>query len=427
MKKIVSQIIVFVVQKERAVIAALVVAAILLGSAYSLYLGNNLRYPDEEDYYSIAVNLVTSQVYTIDGSHPTAFRPPGYPLILAFFALVNSSVIFLRIINFIALGVSIYLLHRILREQVAPLSGVIGGLLVFAYPVLFYTAGTLYPQTIAGCLLLLIIYMSSRKRSSVVPHALIGFLFGYLVLMIPNVLAILPVLLIWMVIIDKTKIRYAAIVFLVAILTITPWTIRNYTTFGTFVFISSNFGLNLLLGNSENTTPNAGVTVDISKYDAVASKLDEIERDAYYRSAAIRFISENRYYTVKMYFLKLANHFNYRNQLETGSEASRMGDIIMLLSYGFILLLVIVRMILSRRYPLSLLELLILLLYLGNALVSAVFFTRIRFRLPFDLLLIIIAATSLHHGIMVIFSSQDLLSSSNSVPMKSASRPGRRR
>jgi hypothetical protein len=144
----------FVVQKERAVIAALVVAAILLGSAYSLYLGNNLRYPDEEDYYSIAVNLVNIQVYTIDGSHPTAFRPPGYPLILAFFAFVNSSVIFLRIINFIALGVSIYLLHRILREQVAPLYGVI-------------------------------------DRSSLFLYALIGFLFVYLVLMIPNVLAIL--------------------------------------------------------------------------------------------------------------------------------------------------------------------------------------------------------------------------------------------
>jgi hypothetical protein len=47
-----------------------------------------------------------------------------------------------------------------------------------------------------------------------------------------------------------------------------------------------------------------------------------------------------------------------------------------------------VRVVLWRRFPFAGLELLLLWLYIGGGLAYAVYFTRIRFRLPFDWLLI---------------------------------------
>ena len=172
------------------------------------------------------------------------------------------------------------------------------------------------------------------------------------------------------------------------------WCIRNYNVFDSFVFISSNSGLNLLLGNSENTTPNAGVTVDISKYTSFAdtAQFNEIERDAYYRAEAIKFILNHKLHTVKLYGLKFLNYFNYRNELWNKAEASSLRDFVMLVTYGPLLLLFGLRILLLKYFVPSKFEVLLIILYFSSALFHAIFFTRIRFRLPFDFLLIGIVA-----------------------------------
>jgi hypothetical protein len=43
-----------------------------------------------------------------------------------------------------------------------------------------------------------------------------------------------------------------------------------------------------------------------------------------------------------------------------------------------------------RRYPCSRVEWLLYAIYFGNGVLTAVFFTRLRFRMPFDLLLVAI-------------------------------------
>jgi hypothetical protein len=170
------------------------------------------------------------------------------------------------------------------------------------------------------------------------------------------------------------------------------WTVRNYLVFDTFVFISTNSGENLLVGNSENTTPNAGRTVDITRYKTEAESLGEVERDHYYRTQALEFMLAHKAHTVRLYFMKVLNHFNYRNDLKTYEATSTTKDLVLMLTYGPLLLLLILRLVMYKLYKLSPFEILLVFLYLSNAFVSAIFFTRIRFRLPFDFLLIILAA-----------------------------------
>jgi len=399
MPKVARQLSSFIEQRNHTILAALVATVVLLGIPYSMYLGSELRYlPDEQDYYDLATSIASRHQYSLDGERPTAYRPPGYPLFLSLPVLLGANIVHLRLLNFFALGLCIYLLHRILKEQSSQLAATLGTVLVVCYPVLFYTAGTLYPQTIASLFFLLLIYLLTRNAISNRAFLLCGLLSGYLILTIPTFVFVLFVFAIWFWFSNRsTGAKGFSITLAAALLIIGAWSARNYLVFNTFVFVSSNLGENLLLGNSENATPNAGVNVDISKCVAEAAQLNEIERDAYYRSKAIEFIRGHKLRAVKLYFQKFLNYFNYRNELFTKSEASSARDFLMLVTYGPLLLLFASRILLMKLFRPSTFEALLIALYVSSALFTAVFFTRIRLRLPFDFLLIMIVATFLHN------------------------------
>lgn len=397
---------------------------LLFGIIYSLYLGSNFRFIDEKDYYTIARNIAFTHQRSLDGVHPSAFHCPGYPFFLSIFIFFGANIVCLRFLNFIALTLSVYLLYRILKEEAPGLSGVIGCLLVVCYPVLFYTAGMLYPQTIAGTLLLGIMYLARSPHHSSYPRGksskgegvpwIIGLLFGTLILFVPAIILLLVPFLGWMILNEQTgqKWKKAVIIILVALCMVGLWTLRNYLVFKSFVFVNSNSGVVLLLGNSENTTPNAGVNVDISKYSNEADRLglDEIGRDRYYREKALKFIRDNKVKALKLYFLKLLNYFNYRNELGTKTETARWKDVLMLVTWGPLLILFLVRLLFAiwipphlrplphgeRKLAFSKFEGLLILLYFAGALIYALFGTRIRYRLPFDFLLIMIVTMFLN-------------------------------
>ena len=104
------------------------------------------------------------------------------------------------------------------------------------------------------------------------------------------------------------------------------------------------------------------------------------------------FATDNPVRWAKLYGLKFLNYFNYRNTLATRNETSRVRDWIMLVAYGSLLGLAALRLGMHGRWPLSQYEKFAYLLYVLNGAFSALFFTRIRFRIPFDFLLVTIGA-----------------------------------
>jgi hypothetical protein len=382
---------------ERNHLAIAIVAALLLllsGVFYAHQLGDMLRYlPDEQDYVNLAQNLSSNGFFSLDGLHPAAYRAPGYPLLLALLRFIGGQVVHFRFLNFVLLAASVFIVQALLLEQSTPLAASLGVLFFAAYPVLFYTAGTLYPQTLAVLLLLLVLFIFTRQEILVRHYLVGGLLLGYLILTVPTfafLLAVIPVWLWW----HARRQQPAGLVLATAtaLLLIGLWTFRNYTAFHMFVFISSNSGENLLLGNSENTRPNAGVNVDISQYRQEASGLDDARKDAYYRERALDYIVAHPQHSARMYLLKFLNYFNYRNELVTDTESSSLRDLLVLFTYGPLVLLAGLRLAFAWKMPLAPFELLLLSIYMLSGLVMAVFFTRIRFRLPFDVLLILLAA-----------------------------------
>jgi len=158
--------------------------------------------------------------------------------------------------------------------------------------------------------------------------------------------------------------------------------------------VSSRSGITFEYGNSEEARPNS-YNDDLSKYEKEIKNLDEIDIDKLYFSKAIEWIKNNKIKAIRLYGLKILNYFNYKVELKTQEEASVSKDIIMLLTYGLILLIFLIRLILTSTYRLDNFEKFITFLYVSNAFLLAIFIIKIRLRLPFDLLLIAIAGVFL--------------------------------
>jgi len=357
------------------------------GWIYSVRLGDTLRYWDEEEYFIYVKNFLSTHTFTFDGVNPTAMRPPGYPFVLMALGAIGVDRIGLRMLNFVALAAAIVILYFWVKEHLDAIAGLIAVGLTVCYPVLFYAAGTFFPQTLGAALFLLTLYMITRKKVRIWQAIIAGLLFGYLILTIP--IFIFGVLLIGIWLICREHAWRTAVLFVLATgLIIGIWTLRNYRVFNTFVYVATDAGFNLLMGNAPETTPNSGLTIDFNKYKNEAAGLDEIQADTYYRDRAIRFILDDKVHAIKLYFSKVLNFFNFRNEMLTQGESSSLRDIVMLLGYGGLILILLVRIVIFRTFRFSDLEFFLLVFYLLSALVYAVFFTRIRFRLPFDYLLI---------------------------------------
>lgn len=382
---------------------------IVLGSMYSVYLGDEIRYPDEAEYLSIAESLVGSGIYSLDGDMPTAYRPPAYPMFLSLLLRSTSNIKLIRIANFVIFALALCVLNILLARKFGKTAASIATILTASYPVFWYAAGTFYPQVFASGLFLLVLFLffSLKNRVSIGRLFIAGFVAATLVLAVPTFIFSIGLISIYYLYIYRRKAIIPLALFSVVFASsIGAWQIRNYQQFDGFIFVSTNSGINLLYGNSEDTRPDSGVNVNISKYTDYGSSLGELEQDRFYRDAAIDWIGENPKRALVLYGQKVVHYFSYKDQLATASEASSLKNIIMLVTYGPLLALLILRLVLIGKYPLRSIESLLLSLFILNAFFMAIFFTRIRFRLPFDFMLISANAVFLAEVLMAKVSNK---------------------
>lgn len=389
---------IFFRQKPSAIFLALLLLASVLSSIYAVHLGSAIRYPDEAEYLSLASSLTRTGQYSLDGVNPTAYRPPGYPLMLATGLKIGLPVTGLRIINALTLPLCMLLVFLLLRRKSLHWA-LLSALLLLCYPVLFYTAGTFYPQ-IPGAVLLLgaVLALFSHSQTPTLSRFLTsGLAFGAALLMVPTFGFVVLLTIAFLVAqTPRRKFLIGSVVLICGVaIVLAPWMARNAIVFNRLIPLSTNNGINLLLGNNENATPDSGTTADVSAYLEGARGLSEIQANDYFTQAAIAYIRNNPGHAAKLYTGKLANYFNYENRLHTKGESSTMRSLVMLFSYGAILALALLRILMARRHPLSRLELYIAWIYLMNAPLAAAFFTRIRFRLPLDMLLIMLSAAAI--------------------------------
>lgn len=382
---------------KRIVIAALIVFAVT-GIALSIHSGSVLRYPDEREWTRLGMNLAAHHSFSFDGIHPTASRPPGYPLFLALPLLIGVGNLGLRLIHVALFLISAVLLSLLARRLYSNFVAAISVLLVICYPILLYVSTLLLPQTLGTTLLLLGFWLLvGIPEPSQWRIALSGFAFSLLILTIPTFLFVTAGFFAWLLWKCRGYRRRSLLFILPIFLVLGSWSVRNYMSFHAVFFVATNGGENLLLGNSENSTMISGSYTDISRYTAAATNMSEVDADRYYRIAAKHWIESHPAAAARLYLEKFVQFFSYKERtvtedFATQAEQPTWRNLIMLLTYGPLLLLFLSRIVLSRRWPLSDVEILLIGMYFLSASTSAIFVPRIRYRLPMDWLLLLLAA-----------------------------------
>lgn len=383
-----------------------IIVSCVIGLAIAIHAGSDLRYADEHDWTRLAMNLVTRHAYTLDGTHLTAFRPPGYPLLLAVPAALGVHITGLRIFNvgiFAAAEVFLFLLARLLFSRAV---AAIAVLLVLFYPVLTYTATLLLPQTFGAMLLLLGTWLLLRSESPKLGFVILaGVVWGMLLLSIPTFLFVFCGLAAWLWWKRPAFRRSAPALAATVALVLGAWTVRNYKVFHTFVFVATSSGINLLQGNSPSSATLASIltggrTFSLAQYTDAVGGMNEAQQDEFYKKAAFHWMREHPGKAIALYALKLVEYFKFAESTATENFATRAEqpfwrDLIMLVTYGPLLLVFLCRLVLARRYPLAQIEALLAGLYFLNAPFAAIFYTRIRYRLPMDWLLLLFDASAI--------------------------------
>ncbi len=242
----------------------------------------------------------------------------------------------------------------------------------------------------------MVILLATRKPLTPGHAVAGGLLYGVLVLTVPAFLLVLPIFVLFLFASNDLRYRQRATLSIIFVLGLSAvvgsWTTRNWVRFDQLLLVSANGGENLLIGNCDNARPNSGVNSDISQYRAMAEGRGEIGRDRFFREQALSWIRENPREALKLYLLETLNYFNFRNELWTASEESALRQIVVFAGYYPLLIVSLYRLAFLRRIPFAPAEVLMYALYFGNAFANALFFTRLRYRIPFDFVLIAIVA-----------------------------------
>ncbi len=235
-----------------------------------------------------------------EGGVPTAFWPPGWPLLLGgLFKLFGESIAVVKGFNLVCAVIGAWFTLDLGRRLFgSELAGRAALLIVALYPnhaayvpvaltEVFYTT-----LVLAGCWLVI-----ARPGKLALPLA--GLAFGYSMLVKAQSLILVPTLfavallhdgLSWRAFWQRTQQGLLVLVFAFAV--VLPWTLRNHAVLGEWVLVSTNGGITLLTGNNPSArgdyTPDDPLVTSVPRTVAT-----QVETDREYKLRAVAWIREN--------------------------------------------------------------------------------------------------------------------------------------
>lgn len=232
-------------------------------------LGPQLLFTQNEPSH-IAAALVSglgfSSPYAGAPAAPTAQQPPLYPFILAgifkvFGSCTVASAWTAVLINVLAGAVTAVLLCYVGRLHFGETVGILAAW-IWVLPWMYRAnafAVSLTNAYLAAMGLTVLLLVVPKTLDTNRRWFALGIYSGLLVLLQPSLLPIVLVYGCWLAW-SKARSPRALIAVVGLLLALAPWTIRNYVTFGRFIPLRDNLGLELWLGNR----PGMQGTVDFS-------------------------------------------------------------------------------------------------------------------------------------------------------------------
>ena len=227
----------------RSPAAIIFIAAAAIQIAYILiFLRHYHMEADAQHYHDIAINVAHGHGFAAHYpylvTHPTAFRPPLYPLLLGgTYAVFGDHIASAQILN-VVLGSAVVVLVAVLATRIGGRrAGLIAAALTAVFPPLLANDGVPLSEPLGLVVMLLGIWALLAGRPGWA-----GIAVGLLVLTRPSAQLLVPVLalVIW----RQIGFRRAVLFCLASVIVVAPWVIRNESIFHRPVIVTSN-GFNL--------------------------------------------------------------------------------------------------------------------------------------------------------------------------------------
>ncbi len=241
---------------DRWLLAALLLGLLVRGSMLWKYRDSLTR--DDDNYGEIASNLRQHFVFGLGQNPivPTAFRPPLYPLLLAA-TMIQQTITPLQVaqLHLLLALATMVLVYQLARQYQLGRAAPLAVLLVAFDPVLMYQSTRIMTETLATLMAVATLYgfslLQHRRHWSTALGC--GCLIGLSILCRPTFLVWLMLILLAVALLEsrwQQRLQLGAALLLGAILTITPWTVRNLVQFQQPIALTTHGGYTLLLGNN---------------------------------------------------------------------------------------------------------------------------------------------------------------------------------
>jgi len=253
----------FLINKSLIVI---IIATIAIRVATSLFLYNTSESKLFE-YGILAQNLASGNGYSLfvyenetitladsnqKNSLPSAYMMPGYSIIILPIFLCNQENAILMIFLFQSLlsGIVIILLFKFTNQLFDKNVAFVSILLYAFLPEFIYSAATVGPTIAYHIIILVILLLLSNLQNNVNKSFLVGIVFLLGIYLRPETILFLCIISI--VLIYKSYYKLVIITVSIIVLGLTPWIIRNYIVFDTFIPLTTSTGINLFRGHNIN-------------------------------------------------------------------------------------------------------------------------------------------------------------------------------
>ena len=290
------------IKKEHQVLAAIILIIVLVGFSYAFLVSGRQLWPDERDFDTIAKNVVQGNGFSRvpNSSVPMIRRVPLYPLFLALiyrtwghsFDAVRALQIFL-----VALTALIgYLMARmIFKGKFAFLSFFLIGfwppLIVFSTRIMSEVLNTFLLSLSILCLVMLL-----HRRSIIL--AFVSGLFIGITTLCKATTALFPFFVfLFLILVYRSKkqaLCHGLILILAAAIAISPWTIRNYLQFKSFIPVQLGVSPALWVGTDISKGGRwPGEERMLHRQFSKGLREDHLYVEKFYLSKAINNIKEN--------------------------------------------------------------------------------------------------------------------------------------
>ncbi len=235
--------------------------ALIVRIAFVFTLEDRYYYFDTAHYDKAAKAIIAGEGFGEGYEFSQFFQkeyalPPLYPVFLAaVYFIFGPSFLAVRLVESILGAWLCVLIYKIALRLFNQTTATLAGYFSAVFPHLVFLTGLLYVENIFTLLLALGIWYCLRWQEERKPSLIISasLMFGLACLGRPVVFAFYPFLALWTTFVckgeKKQKVFATATIVVVTILTLTPWTVRNYLIFGKITPVSA--AAEKYLGESE--------------------------------------------------------------------------------------------------------------------------------------------------------------------------------